>query len=235
MAVRRILLEVAVASLDDARVAHAAGADRLELNSALELGGLTPSPALIESACALGVPTIVMVRPRPGGFVYSDAEFDTLLRDAEFALRRGAAGVAFGCLRLDRTIDRSRAARIVELAGPAQTVFHRAFDVTPEPFAALETLIELGLTRILTSGQAATALLGASLIKRLIERAGGHIEILPGGGIRAENVDALLAQTAAGQFHGSFSVQRDDPAHPVCDGRFRATGREQVEAIRARL
>ena len=233
--IRGLVLEVAVASLDDARIAQTAGADRLELNSALELGGLTPSPAMIESVCALGLPTIVMVRPRPGGFVYSNAEFDTLLRDAEFALRHGAAGVAFGCLRSDQTVDPDRAARIVELAGPAQTVFHRAFDVTPDPFAALETLIELGVTRVLTSGQAASALLGVSLIKRLIDCAAGRIEIVPAAGVRAENVDSLLAQTGATQVHGSFSVERNDRAQPVCQSGYRATRREHVEAIRARL
>jgi copper homeostasis protein len=232
---RRLLLEVAVASLEDARVAQAAGADRLELNSALELGGLTPSPALIESVCALGLPTIVMMRPRPGGFVYSDSEFDTLRRDAQFALRHGAVGVAFGCLSPDRTVDRDRAAKVVEFCGSAQTVFHRAFDVTSDPFAALETLIELGITRVLTSGQASTALLGASLIRRLIERAAGRIELLPGAGIRAENIDALLTQTGAQQFHGTFSVQREDFAEPVCGSQYPATSREQVEAIRARL
>jgi copper homeostasis protein len=228
----RVLLEVAVASLDDALTAVVAGADRLELNSALELGGLTPSPALIEFVCPLGLPTIVMSRPRPGGFAYSPAEFDTLARDAAFALRHGAAGVAFGCLHPDHTIDRDRAAEIVRLAGGTQTVFHRAFDLTPDPLAALDTLIELGVTRVLTSGQAASAPLGAPLIRRLVEHAAGRIEILPGAGIRPENVALMLAQTAATQIHGSFSVERDDPAHPVCPGRFRATCGATIRLVR---
>jgi copper homeostasis protein len=229
---QKILLEVAVASLDDARTAIAAGADRLELNSALELGGLTPSAALIQSVCALGVPTIIMARPRPGGFVYSPEEIDTLLRDAAFAVRHGAAGVAFGCLRPDRTIDRDRTAEVLQWIGPAQSVFHRAFDLTPDPFAALDTLIDLGVTRVLTSGQAASAPLGATLIRRLIGHAAGRIEILPGAGIRPENVATLLAQTAAAQIHGSFSVERNDPAHPVCPGRYRATCGQTIRLVR---
>lgn len=231
----RILLEVAVASLDDARTAIAAGADRLELNCALELGGLTPSLSTIESVCALGTPTIVMARPRPGGFVYSADELQIATNDAMLALSIGAAGIAFGCLRPDRTINTDQVAAFARLAEhtSAQTVFHRAFDLTPDPFAALDTLIDLGVTRVLTSGQAPSAPLGAALIRRLIEHAAARIEILPGAGIRPENVKSLLAQTGATQVHGSFSVERDDDASPVCPGAYRVGSRNMIESIRA--
>jgi copper homeostasis protein len=233
----RILLEVAVASLEDARTAIAGGADRLELNCALELGGLTPTLSTVESVCALGTPTIIMARPRAGGFVYSTAEFQFLINDVAVALNLGAEGVAFGCLRSDRTVNSDWVAGMVSLAErtSSETVFHRAFDLTPDPFGALDILIDLGVTRVLTSGQAASASQGASLISRLIDYAAGRIEVLPGAGIRPENIEDLLARTGATQVHGSFSIERDDPAEPVCCGRYRATSREMVEAMRARL
>jgi len=157
-------------------------------------------------------------------------------RDADLLLSHGAAGLAFGLLTDERTIDVPRTRALLRQIGPnRQSVFHRAFDVTADPFAALETLIDLGFKRVLTSGQARSAPAGAELIRRLIERAAGRIEILPGGGITADNAAALIAQTAAIQLHGSFSVPCDDRADPVCDGRHRVTSAQRLQATRAAL
>jgi copper homeostasis protein len=232
----RPLLEVAIATLDDARRAQAGGADRLELNSALELGGLTPSlGALLAVREAVALPVVVMVRPRAGGFVYSAGEWATVRRDADLLLANGAEGVAVGVLHPDGTINAPRLRALVGQVGGRRCVFHRAFDVTPDPVAALDTLIDLGVARVLTSGQRASAVEGADLIRRLVRHAEGRIEILPGSGVGPDNAAGLLTYTGARQLHGSFSVVRNDPAGVVCEPNYRGTDRFRVAATRAAI
>src|SRR5215469_11620229 len=152
--VGKILLEICCGSIDDAIESEKGGADRVELCSALFLGGLTPSIGTIQEAKQrLKIPIIVMVRPRGGGFCYTDAEFATMERDTAAAIEAGADGIVFGILTNDGKLDRQRVQRIRKLIGNKQAVFHRAFDVTPDPYAALEELIDLGIIRVLTSGQ----------------------------------------------------------------------------------
>jgi copper homeostasis protein len=231
-----ILLEVALATLDDARTASESGADRIELNAALELGGLTPSLAtLITIRQSVPLPVIVMIRPRPGGFVYTDAEFLTMRRDADLALEHGADGLAFGILRPDRTIDRPRCEILLCQMGGRPAVFHRAFDLTPDPFDALSCLSDLGLTRILTAGQQPDAMAGVAMLRQLVERAAGRIQILPGGGVTPDNAPALIALTGVNQLHGSFSTPDRDPAEPVCQGAYRRTSAEKIRKTRAAL
>ena len=231
-----ILLEVAISTPDDALIASRNGAHRLELNSALELGGLTPSPGLLsQTRHATNRPIILMLRPRPAGFVYSDAEFRTMQHDCDLALSNGAAGVAFGVLHPDHRIDLDRSRQLIRQIGKAQSVFHRAFDLVPNPPAALEQLIDLGATRILTSGGKPTALEGAATIARLVDRAQGRIEILPAGGIRADNALEILRITRCNQLHGSFAEPRTDPAGVVASGSFRATSASAVRAMSALL
>jgi copper homeostasis protein len=199
-----VLIEVAVTTADEARRAAAAGADRLELCSALEVGGITPSAAtFLHVRDAVSIPVWVLVRPRPGGFEYSPGEFATLKQDAAWFLNHGAAGIVVGVVNADRTIDRERSAELVALAN-GKAAFHRAFDFTPDRFTALETLIELGFCRVLTSGGAATALAGAEELAKLIRAARGRIEVLPGGGIIPANVLELVRRTGCTQIHGSF-------------------------------
>ncbi len=206
-----ILLEVAVASVDDALAAQAGGANRLELNSALDLGGLTPSlGTLIEIKNAVALPVMVMIRPRPAGFCYSDHEFTTMLRDLDLVLRHGADGLVFGVLTADGRVDLERNQQLIRQCGTKEIVFHRAFDVTPDPFEALLQLIDLGFTRILTSGQEETALHGAALIGELITRAAGRIEILAGGGVNGDTVLDLIHRTGCSQVHGSFRRSQSD-------------------------
>lgn len=197
-----ILLEICCGSIDDAIQSEKGGADRVELCSALFLGGLTPSVGTIQEAKRrLRIPVIVMVRPRGGGFCYTDAEFATMERDAEAAVDNGADGVVFGILKEDGRIDERRIKRIRRVIGKRQAVFHRAFDVTPNPFRALDQLIDLGITRVLTSGQKDTVPEGVELIAKLVDRAGKRIEILPGGGIRPYNVADVIRRTGCRQIH----------------------------------
>ena len=206
-----ILIEVCCGSTDDAIEAERGGAGRVELNSSLFFGGLTPSlGSVIEAKKRLSIPVIVMIRPRGGGFCYTEAEMAVMEHDARLAVEYGADGLVFGILNEDGTIDSKRCRQLVELAGEKEAVFHRAFDVTPEPLAALDRLVELGFTRILTSGQENTVPEGAELISKLIAHAGDRIEILPGGGIRPHNVRQIVEQTGARQVHLSAFEQRFD-------------------------
>jgi copper homeostasis protein len=248
IATSRLLLEVAVSSPDDARIAQANGADRLELCAALCVGGLTPSLGANESVRqASSLPLLVLIRPRPAGFCYSDEEFAAMCRDAELAMQAGADGLVFGILKPDGQIDSFRCDRLLKIAGRGRAVFHRAFDVVPNPYEALEQLIELGFCRILTSGQAASALQGTSLIRSLVERAGSRIEILPGGGIKPTSVREVLQFTDCRQVHGSFRCRRLDSstAHrpqirfggdsPSFESEFDITDGDAVRAMRAIL
>jgi copper homeostasis protein len=231
----RVLIEVAVSTVDDARVAHAEGADRLELSAALELGGLTPSVGLLDEVVGeTPLPVIVMIRPRGGGFAYSDGEFGTMLRDVDAAFGHGAAGVAFGVLTAERGIDLDRTKALVErVAGRGEAVFHRAFDYVLDPLAAVDQLVGLGVTRVLTSGGRVDAPAGAGVIRRLVDWSAGRIEILPGGGVTAGNVAALVAETGARQVHGTFSEERWDPGGPACEGRYRVTWPVKLRETRA--
>src|SRR5262249_36385522 len=180
-----LLLEVIVSSLDDARAAAAGGADRFELCGALALGGLTPSLGTLAAIKAkVAVPVMFMVRPREGGMAYTEGEFAVMERDADLALEAGADGLVFGFLTPDGEVDVPRCRRFIEArrAGRpgAHFVYHRAFDVAADPRRALEQLVDLGVTRVLTSGRAALAVDGVAEIRRTREQAAGRIEVLPG-------------------------------------------------------
>lgn len=204
---RPVIVEICVESVDDAIAAARGGADRIELNAALALDGLTPSRGLLaETRRAVKLPIISMARPRAGDFVYSASEFRVLLRDVGSALDHGADGVAFGCLTHDRRIDTRRCRAVVRTVTRAnrQAVFHRAFDAVADPLEALGQLIDLGVRRVMTSGGMATARDGILVIAELVRRAAGRIEILPAGGIRAINVKRVVSQTGCDQIHSSL-------------------------------
>lgn len=215
-----VLLEVIATSPEDCAAAERAGADRIELCAALELGGLTPSAGLMaEARAATRLPIVAMVRPRAGGCCYSAGEFAAMRRDAAALIQAGADGLVFGLLHADGTVDRARCAALLALCAGRQTVFHRAFDLVPDP-AALDELIALGCTRVLTSGGAASAPAGAEAIARLVQQAAGRIEILPGGGVTPANAAALLAATGCTQVHASCSGWASDPSAAGCSVRF---------------
>ena len=205
------LLEICCGSAGDAIEAAQGGADRVELCSALFLGGLTPSlGSLLEAKQRTTIPVMAMNRPRAGGFCYSATELAVMERDTEMLLDHGADGIVFGIINADGTIDAARSHALRGRIGSRQAIFHRAFDVTPDPFRALDTLIDLGCTRVLTSGQKSGAPEGSELIKRLIEHAGGRIEVLPGAGIDLQNVGQLHADTGCTQIHMTAFAERRD-------------------------
>ncbi len=209
----RILLEIIATCAEECTVIEQAGGDRIELCAALGLGGLTPSAGLVQAArAATRLPIMMMLRPREGGFCYTAAEFGQMMRDLEFGLAAGVDGFVFGCLSAAGEVDAQRTAEIIARTAGKETVFHRAFDVVPDPAAALEKLAALGVTRILTSGQQATAWEGAGLIRELARQAAGRIEILPGSGVRADHVAELLRRTGVRQVHASASRSAIDPS-----------------------
>ena len=232
----RLLLEVCVASVSDAVTAAAAGADRLELNVGLEVGGLTPDSALVRAVRErVSIPVIVMIRPRAAGFCYSEAEQALMLRSAGELLSYGVSGVATGCLTDSGTIHGPFFQRMQDVLGGADLVCHRAFDLVPDQATALECLIDLRVPRVLTSGGAKTAWDGRTQLAALQQQAAGRIDILPGSGISADNVVPLLQETGCQQVHGSMSEQRRDPAGVICDAAYPATSADRVRAARLRL
>jgi copper homeostasis protein len=208
----RVLVEI-VCSVDDCVAAVNAGADRIELCAAIPLGGLTPPLSLLQEAKArVEVPIMAMCRPRPAGMCYTASEFATMERDIDIFGEHGTEGVVFGVLTEDGRIDVPRCRRLVERAKGLQTVFHRAFEVVPDPFEALEQLIDLGVTRLLTSGQKPNVIDGADLVKELIERAAGRIEILPGAGLTPENVGEFVRRTGCTAVHLAAYEAQTDPS-----------------------
>lgn len=205
------LLEIAANSVASALAAETGGAARVELCSALEVGGLTPSHAAIAIALErLRIPVHVLIRPRAGDFVFDETECEVMRRDIEVCKSLGCAGVVIGVLTADGDVDAARCRALMDAAHGMSVTFHRAFDFARDAERALEAIIALGCDRLLTSGQAADALTGAPLIRTLIERARGRITIMPGGGIDAHNIAAIAQATGVREFHASAKVRVPD-------------------------
>ena len=203
-----MIFEICVDSVPGVRAAKAAGADRVELCADLLEGGVTPSRGMIRQARTItGIGLSVMIRPRGGDFLFDDDEFTIMRSDIETAKAEGADGVVIGLLTAAGEVDMARTRELIALARPLSITFHRAFDMTPEPFRALDMVIELGVDRVLTSGQEASVLEGLPLIVELIERAGDRIAIMPGGGITARNIDKSLLRRDRARFISPHSSQ----------------------------
>lgn len=214
----KTLLEICCGSAEDAIVAAQNGADRVELNNNLFQGGLTPSIGTLEVVKAhTAIPVMAMVRPRAGGFCYTETEMETARADAKALLRAGADGLVFGFLHGDGTIDEERTRCFVELAEGKPCVFHRAIDVVPDWKRGLETLIRLGVTRVLTSGQESDVFFALDTIREMIRFAGDAIEILPGAGITLRNVERVVAETGCSQVH--LACHRAFPETSVANNR----------------
>lgn len=197
-----ILIEACVDSVSSALAAEKGGARRIELCDALETGGLTPSAAKIQLCKErLSIPVVVLIRARGGDFLYGDTTTEVMLRDIALAKAFGADGVAVGALLPDGTIDIARTRAMIDAARPMEVVFHRAFDGTPDPFQALETLKALQVDRVLTSGQAPTALEGVDILRHLVQAAQGKIQILAGGGVNEENAALIVKGSGVEQLH----------------------------------
>lgn len=196
------LVEAAVETLDSALAAERAGADRIELCDNLSDGGTTPGAGLVAAVAErTQLPVFVLIRPRAGGFVYSDDEFDVMIRDVELAGRMGIAGIVTGALTPDGRVDAERTHTLVKAAAGLPVTFHRAIDFAMNLPAALEEAIEAGASRVLTSGGAATALEGVDLIAALVDQARKRITIIAGGGIREHNVRDVIARTGVREVH----------------------------------
>ena len=202
-----LFIEAAVESIGGALAADAEGVDRIELCGLLHEGAVTPSLGLITRALAsVRTPIHVFIRPRVGDFVYDRHDVAVMLEDISAAKAAGALGVVFGALTPDGQIDRALMSRLIAAARPMTVGFHRAFDQLANQVAGLETLVDLGVAVVLTSGGPARALDGAARLKQLVEQAAGRIDILAGGGITSSNVVELLERSGVRHVHGKAFV-----------------------------
>jgi len=199
-----LLFEICVESLEGALAAQEAGAHRIELCSSLSEGGLTPSAGLIQQTIQhTHLPIHVMIRPRRGDFCYSPTEIDTMIADIQYAKQHGAHGIVLGLLKTDGTIDTENTHRLTQIAHPLPVTFHRAFDLTPNLSEALDTLTNLGIPRVLTSGGAPTAEQGLEQIVQLVAQAQNRIIIMPGSGIQKNNIKTIIQKTGVCEIHFS--------------------------------
>jgi copper homeostasis protein len=205
-----LLLECVVETVAAARAAEHAGAARLELCSRLADGGVTPPAGLVTAVLErVSIPVFVMVRPRPGDFVYSEAEMADALHDVAAVRMRGAHGIVLGVLQRDARVDVDRTRSLIDRAAGLPVTFHRAFDAAPDLGAALEDIIAAGARRVLTSGGAATALDGVDRLAALVRKAQGRVTVLAGGGVRAHNVQTILERSGVSEVHARFE---DEPS-----------------------
>jgi copper homeostasis protein len=196
------LIELCVEGIDGFLAAQDAGADRVELCASLVEGGLTPSLATIRAAVkAARIPVHVIIRPRGGDFLYSEAEFETMVGDIIALRDEGVSGVVIGCLTPDGRIDEARTKALVEAARPMSVTCHRAFDMTADAGEALEALVRCGVDRVLTSGQRDTAVEGLAMLKSTVERAAGRIVVMGCGALDAVNIAGVRDGAGLSELH----------------------------------
>ena len=202
------VLEIATSDFATTQLAVEGGADRIELCCNLGEGGTTPAYGVLKQCREkFGLPLFPIIRPRSGDFLYSGDEFACMLAEVKLCKELGFDGIVAGILLTDGSIDRSRMAKLVNAAYPMSVTFHRAFDRCRDPLHALEEIIEMGCERILTSGQQLQAPDGVELIRQLNEAAAGRIIIMPGSGVRPENIAQLAAKTGCAEFHASLRAK----------------------------
>jgi copper homeostasis protein len=234
-------LEICAFNFPSALIAQQAGADRIELCANPHEGGTTPSPGMIRAVRErLRIALYPIIRPRGGDFLYSDEEFQVMLKDIHYCKQVGCNGVVIGMLNADGTVDRARCARLLETAWPLGVTFHRAFDWVSNPFEALETVIRMGCERILTSGQKPTAEEGAGLIDQLVRQADDRIVIMPGSGVRSVNIVDLAEKTGASEFHTSARLLQASSMQYINaamkeDQAMVMAGEEEIRKIKDRL
>jgi copper homeostasis protein len=208
-------LEIACFNLESTLIAQKAGADRVELCSDMSVGGTTPSIAMIQQAREnLKVDLYVMIRPRGGNFVYSDAEFEQMKSEIETIKNLGVNGFVFGILKEDNTINIEQNLALLKLAKPLHCTFHRAFDAVSDYKQALEDVISCGFSTILTSGTFSNVMEGREVLQQLVIQANNRIEIMPGGGLRSTNISALNETVKANWYHSSAITDGSEMANP---------------------
>lgn len=207
------LIELCTGSIEDVILAAELDVDRIELNSGMAVGGLTPPAGLVAAALrTFDGPIIAMVRPREAGFAYTNAEFTQMLNDCEFLLASGVEGIAIGFLKSDGSVDIERCIQLRRLFPTATLVFHKAFDATPDLAQASQQLIDSGFNRILTSGGRAVAIDGSRVIRELRNSFGADIEYIVGGGVRANNLESIIRETGCNQIHTAARTVIADPS-----------------------
>lgn len=207
-------LEICANSFESALVAQEAGADRIELCTELNVGGLTPSYGLLEKVLSeVSLPVHILIRPRSGNFTYSDAEIEIMLRDIVLCKKLGAAGIVSGVLRPDFSVDPAQTQKLIKTSDAMEFTFHRAFDWCTDPFKELKTLVDLGVTRLLSSGLEPIAEEGIELLLALQKRAKSSLEIMPGGGINETNA-AIFKAYGFQSIHCSASEKTQTLRHP---------------------
>ena len=213
------IIEIATSDFLTTKSAVEGGADRIELCANLTEGGTTPSYAHIKKCReAFDIALFPIIRPRGGDFLYTKDEFEIMKNDIKLCNELGCEGIVIGLLNMDGTIDMTRTSELIEHAYPMDVTFHRAFDRCKDPFAALEELIEIGCQRILTSGQKPTVSEGVDLIAALNRKADDRIVIMPGSGVRKENIKMLADKTGCVEFHSSLRGKAKSPMqfiHPA--------------------
>jgi copper homeostasis protein len=208
----KYIIEIATSDFLTTKSAVEGGADRIELCANLAEGGTTPSYAHIKKCReAFDVLLFPIIRPRGGDFLYTKDEFEIMVNDVKLCRQLGCDGVVIGLLNMDGSIDTTRTAELIELAYPMGVTFHRAFDRCKDPFEALEQLIEIGCERILTSGQMPSVVDGVDLITELNKKADERIVIMPGSGVRKENIKMLAEKTGCIEFHSSLRGKTKSP------------------------
>lgn len=207
-------LEIACFNLESALIAQENGADRVELCAEIKLGGITPSfDVIAEARKHLKIDLFIMIRPRGGNFVYSDDEFEEMKNQILEIKKLNINGFVFGILKEESSINRSQNRELVALAKPLSCTFHRAFDVVLDPMIALEEIIECGFQSVLTSGNASNVEEGRYLLEVLIKNANKRITIMPGGGLRASNLEMIQQKTKAVFFHSSAITDNNEVAN----------------------
>jgi copper homeostasis protein len=229
---KSIVLEICVETLAAAVAAERGGADRIELCEELLAGGVTPRAESMRAVREqVKIPVFAMIRPRGGDFYFSEAEFEQMKRQIEAAKAAGMNGVVFGILQRSGSVDVQRTTELVRFAQPLPVTFHRAFDEVPDLLDGLEDVIATGAARILTSGGKPHVEQGMSAIATLVGASGGRIEIVAGGGIRAENLERLLQQTQVREVHAGLGTVLP---YPRADhGQFEVEVRRLAESLRS--
>jgi len=232
------LLEICVDSIESAFAAREGGADRLEVCSCLATGGTTPSVGLVKQCVDdIQLPVMMMIRAHNGAFLYQDHDINSMLTDIEVAHSLGVRGVVFGALTKARHVHYEHCQQLLKAAGSMETTFHRAFDVVANPVEAFDQIVEMGFNRLLTSGQAASAEEGVSLIRQLCDRSQDRIVVLAGAGVNSGNAQKIVAATGVRELHASAST----PVHAQPYGNIgfgidrRVTTAQLVRAIRRSL
>lgn len=234
-------LEIIGFDIVSCSIAQAYGASRIELCANPEEGGTTPSFGMIEQAKkSCSIPIFPIIRPRGGDFLYDKLEFEAMKSDIKSCLSIGCEGVVLGLLKKDGSIDEERTQELVDLAGPMEVTFHRAFDRVSDPVVALEIIISIGCKRILTSGLSKTAVEGKQLLQQLIKQADNRITIMPGSGVRSSNVIELAQSTGATAFHSSarkLLVSKMDYLNPNMaeDLKHASVDEEEVSRLKTAL